>query len=126
MLANLLLSLLLWGLLGSGIAVFVERRFGRAWVWRAWAVAIVLLTTLGTLAFHRSFPNAGNVLTSIYMIGAFAAIPSAAISYASIRLGKRDPKPTWLRHVVLCLVAYVLALPVAFVLGALPDVARLF
>jgi hypothetical protein len=126
MMANLLFTVLVWGIIGSGIAVFVERRYGGAWVWRAWAAAVVLLTAYGTLAFHRSFPNAGSVVTTVYMASVFSAIPSAVISYASIRLGKREPKPTWLRHVGLCLVAYFLALPFAFVLGVLPDLARLF
>ena len=125
-LVNAAVGLVLWGLIFSICATFVERRFGRHWVWRGWILAVITLTALATIMFHRRFPQSPSVPTTVYMLGMMIAIPSGAVAFAAIRSGRRTPKRSWIRHLAITVLGYFASLPIALIVGVLPDIAALF
>jgi hypothetical protein len=126
-LAVLALTLAAWGMIISGAAVVIERAAGPRWLWRACLLFVVLVTGAGTIAFHRSFPGgAGTVTGTLYMLGVLVGLPSAAVAFVSSREGRRPDRSSWGRQLVWSYVAYLMALPPALLLGALPDIVRVF
>lgn len=122
-----ILNLMFWGTVFSAAAVAINRRFGPRWVWRGWIVAVVILTLLGTVAFHRSFTGGvGPPAMTIYVLGMFIGIPTGAIALVSSKINRRTPRRSWFAHFGLTLAAFAAAIPVALVVGAIPDIARMF
>lgn len=125
-LIGLVVYILGWGVLFSTAAVATVRKAGPRWVWIGWAIVTCALTVLGTVAFHRSIPAADRVLGTIYMLSVLVGVPTAAVALAAARISRRNTMPGWARHTSLTLLAYFGALPIALLLGLLPDIARLF
>jgi hypothetical protein len=122
-----ILNLMFWGIVLSAAAVAINRRFGPRWVWRGWILVVLILTLLGTVVFHRSFTgDVGAPATTIYMLGMFIGIPTGAIALVSSRVNRRLPPRSWIAHLGLTLGAFVTAIPVALVVGSIPDIARMF
>jgi hypothetical protein len=122
-----ILNLMFWGIVLSAVAVAINRRFGPRWVWRGWILVVLSLMLLGTVVFHRSFTGGvGTPATTIYMLAMFIGIPTGAIALVSSRINRRIPPRSWIAHLGLTLGAFVAAIPVALVLGAIPDIARMF
>src|SRR5262245_38393586 len=120
-------NLVFWGILLCASAVFVVRRFGPTWVWRGWSVFFVSITTLGALTFHQSFPEgAGSHVTTVYMLSVFVGIPTAVIAFTSDRLNRRTPPRPWIGHFARTFGAFLVSIPPALVIGAIPDIARMF
>lgn len=115
-----------WGLLLAGATSALERGRGARSVWVAWFVFVVIAVIAGAVAFQRSFPEEGSVGGSLYTLGAFVGIPSAAAAWAVIRAARGDTKRGWTRQVAFGFIAFVLALPVAVILAATPDIMRIF
>src|SRR5262245_56110114 len=90
-LAQLGLTLLLWGTLFTLIAVIVERRLGSAWVFGAWIVLLALLTSVTTIVLHSKSPQAPWVGYT-FMFVAFIGVPSGVVALVATRLGRREPK----------------------------------
>ena len=113
-----------WGLVFAGAATALERRWNSRAVWNGWVAFVMLATIAGAYAFHRSLPGAGSIAGSLYSIAAFIGIPSAAAAWAAIR-ARRSENTRWIRQVILGFIAFILALPVASVMAALPDIMRM-
>lgn len=113
-----------WGGILSSLAVLVVRKAGPRWLWVGWILAAVTLTTLGTIMFHRAFPDVGTVFGTVYTIGVFVGMPTATIAAVATRISQRNPVPNSALHIVLSFAAYTAATPLAVVLAALPDIAR--
>ena len=118
------LNIVGWGLIVSCAAIFIQRRFGRAWLYRAAGLGTVTVTALATIAFHRSFPDSGGrVIGTLFSIGMVVGVPIAAVTFATARrsaIASTGQAMFWL------MISYLASLPVAVLLATIPDLYRFF
>lgn len=116
--------LLSFGLIYSTGAVTLFRISGGNRLWGAWVVVVVLLTALWVVRLAPYGLNDGG--TPLLMILPFIGIPTALTNLVTVRLGRCSPAPTIIRQVVIAFGAYLMALPIGAIVGAVPDMLRFF
>jgi hypothetical protein len=125
LLRSLAISIVAGSAAYSLIVVTLAGLLSRRQLWAAWSAGVAVLTALAATYFVRSFPDQ-SLPVILYMIGAFLGIPSGLATWMAIRLEAGQVKRSRMRRLLTTFVVFVLAVPLGFVVGAIPDIAALF
>jgi hypothetical protein len=115
-----LLALLVVGAVYAAVSVLAARRGGRPWLWGvAFVAAITALALLSRPSFASDlpYPRAPQLAIAAVMV----CVPVVLATWMAGYLSTRPRRLPALRHTVFTWVVYVLALPLAFIAGALVD-----
>ena len=120
-------TLIFWGVVFTAAAVVAARRLRGRLVWCGWLALVAILTFVATRAFHSAFPTSGaSVVGTVYMASMFVGIPTAAVALVATRMQRRIPRRSWIAQFAAALLAFFGSLPLALIVGAIPDFARLW
>ena len=117
----ILLAAFGYAVLVVGVANMVSPRT----LWVTWSIALLCIVVISSLSFTRSFPDVQPVVV-FYMTAAFLGIPSGFATWTARRLQREPDRRSAPRRVLRTFFMFLLALPIAFLIGAIPDIAALF
>jgi hypothetical protein len=124
MLLRLALVLVVLGAAYSALIVLAVPRLGARWSWLVWAGTLVLLASWGVWKMSL-FPGVGTGLT-VYFFAAFLGLPLALATWAVQRGYRRKPERRAAVRVGWGLGAFLVALPLGFLIAVIPDAMALF
>jgi hypothetical protein len=127
-LRQLFLVVMFAGLLYSIVTVTLASRLERRKLWVIWLVGVSVLTALSTLYFLQSFAVGmrPSLTVTAYMTATAIGIPTAFSAWIALRLETSPTRRSIVSRVLRTFGCFVLALPVGFLVAAVPDMVALF
>ena len=124
--AQVVLNLFALGVAFCVLNVAATRRFGRKGTWYSWAAFVLVIDSFFWWRFAQFPVLVEDRATTVYMIVAFSAIPTAFAAWFVSRKARSPAPPNALVHVLIGLAGFLAGLPIGFVIAAIPDAAALF